>query len=74
MSEVMTCYERDDILCEDGMCLRTGCRLRNKRLDAERQGWQPIETASRDGRELLMTDGAIIRVCYPKRFPRSLAA
>ena len=32
MSEGMTCYERDEALCEDQMCLRTGCRLRNERL------------------------------------------
>lgn len=30
-SEGVTCYERDEILCEDQMCLRTGCRLRNER-------------------------------------------
>jgi hypothetical protein len=35
-------------------------------------GWQPIETAPRDGRELLMTDGLSVRVCYPKIFPRPL--
>lgn len=35
--------------------------------------WQPIETAPRDGRELLMTDGKTIRVCYPKLFPRPLS-
>lgn len=33
MSEGLTCYERDEAFCEDGMCLRTGCRLRNKRLE-----------------------------------------
>lgn len=32
MSEGMTCYERDEDLCEDPMCLRLGCRLRNDRL------------------------------------------
>jgi len=32
--------------------------------------WQPIETAPRDGRELLCTDGMVVRVCSPKRFPR----
>lgn len=37
MSEGITCYERDEALCEDGMCLRTGCRLRNKRLEEERK-------------------------------------
>lgn len=26
----MTCYERDEVLCEDQMCLRTGCRIRNE--------------------------------------------
>ncbi len=30
MTEGMTCYERDETLCEDQMCLRTGCRLRNE--------------------------------------------
>lgn len=34
--EGITCYEQDEILCDDGMCLRTGCRLRNERL-ASRQ-------------------------------------
>src|SRR5258708_7197135 len=33
MAEGMTCYERDEAFCEDQMCLRFGCRLRNKRLD-----------------------------------------
>jgi hypothetical protein len=32
--------------------------------------WQPIETAPRDGRHLLMTDGEHVHVCYPKLFPR----
>jgi hypothetical protein len=31
MADGMTCYERDETFCEDQMCLRTGCRLRNKR-------------------------------------------
>lgn len=30
--EGITCYERDETLCNDRMCLRTGCRLRNERL------------------------------------------
>jgi len=29
MAEGMTCYERDETFCEDQMCLRTGCRVRN---------------------------------------------
>jgi hypothetical protein len=32
MTEGITCYERDEVLCEDQMCLRVGCRLRNERL------------------------------------------
>ncbi len=32
MTEGITCYERDETLCEDQMCLRTGCRIRNERL------------------------------------------
>ena len=32
MTEGMTCYERDETFCEDQMCLRTGCRLRNAAL------------------------------------------
>lgn len=35
--------------------------------------WQPIETAPRDGRPLLMTNGEMVRVCYPKLFPRPVA-
>jgi hypothetical protein len=35
MTEGITCYERDEDLCEDQMCLRTGCRLRNERLSAD---------------------------------------
>jgi hypothetical protein len=35
MSDGMSCYERDETFCEDGMCLRTGCRLRNERLDVK---------------------------------------
>lgn len=31
MTEGTTCYERDEALCEDQMCLRTGCCLRNER-------------------------------------------
>lgn len=38
MAEGMTCYERDETFCDDQMCLRTGCRLRKKRLDAEASG------------------------------------
>ncbi len=28
MSEGVTCYERDEILCDDQICLRTGCRIK----------------------------------------------
>lgn len=35
MAKGMTCYERDETLCEDQMCLRVGCRIRNDRLSAE---------------------------------------
>lgn len=38
-----------------------------------KNNWQPIETAPRDGRKLLMTDGKEIQVCYPKLFPRPIA-
>lgn len=31
MTEGITCYERDEALCEDQMCLRVGCRIRNER-------------------------------------------
>lgn len=36
--------------------------------------WQPIETAPRDGREILATDGDVVRVCRPKMFPRPISA
>jgi hypothetical protein len=32
MSEGITCYERDEVLCEDQMCIRVGCRIRNARI------------------------------------------
>ena len=32
--------------------------------------WQSIETAPRDGRRLIMTNGTSIEICYPKQFPR----
>lgn len=37
LAEGMTCYERDEALCEDGMCLRCGCRLHNDRLSAQQR-------------------------------------
>ena len=38
--------------------------------DAAPDGWMPIESARRDGRKLLMIEGDLIQVCYPKLFPR----
>jgi hypothetical protein len=35
--------------------------------------WQPIETAPRDGREILCYEDGIIRVCHPFRFPRPVS-
>jgi hypothetical protein len=35
--------------------------------------WQSMESAPRDGREILCTDGERVRVCRPKRFPRPLS-
>lgn len=32
MTEGTTCYERDEVACDDQMCLRTGCRIRNDRF------------------------------------------
>jgi hypothetical protein len=37
MAEGVTCYERDEQLCEDGMCLRCGCRLRKARNQTARE-------------------------------------
>lgn len=34
MAEGMTCYKRDEELCEDEMCLRTGCRFQNEKAAA----------------------------------------
>jgi hypothetical protein len=39
MREGTTCYERDEVLCDDQMCLRVGCRLRNERLTND---WCPL--------------------------------
>jgi hypothetical protein len=44
MVEGITCYERDEALCEDGMCLRCGCRLRNDRLSAQQR--EPVVRAA----------------------------
>lgn len=38
MSDGMTCYERDETLCEDPMCPRVGCRIRNDRLSRSSTG------------------------------------
>ncbi|MCK1445393.1 hypothetical protein IVB43_23700 [Bradyrhizobium sp. 48] len=35
MTDGVTCYERDEDPCEDQMCQRTGCRLRNERLSGD---------------------------------------
>jgi hypothetical protein len=35
--------------------------------------WQPIDTAPRDGRRILCSDGHEIQVCWPKQFPRPIA-
>lgn len=32
MNEGITCYERDEVLCDDQICIRRGCRRLNKRL------------------------------------------
>ena len=34
MSDGITCYERDEALCDDPMCLRLGCRERRMDLRA----------------------------------------
>lgn len=43
MSEGITCYERDEVLCEEERCVRTGCQIRSV-ADALRQ--QMAETGS----------------------------
>ncbi len=37
--------------------------------------WKSVKSfpPPRDGRQLLMTDGEHVHVCYPKRFPRPLS-
>lgn len=45
MADGMTCYERDETFCEDQMCLRTGCRIRNKRLTIIKPGNELAEFA-----------------------------
>ena len=63
MNEGITCYERDEDLCEDPMCLRLSCRLRNDRLSkavqARREAiaetiWR-AEFARATGRERLVS-------------------
>ena len=39
---------------------------------ARASAWQPIETAPRDGRELLCCCGDLIRVCRPKAFQQEV--
>jgi len=46
MSDAMTCYEQDEKRCEDPMCLRVGCRLRNNRI-ASTISPQAIEAGAR---------------------------
>lgn len=48
MSRGVTCYERDEDICEDEMCFRVGCVLRNARLAKKSAGellWPPNEMA-----------------------------
>jgi hypothetical protein len=53
MTEGMTCYERDETLCEDQMCLRTGCRLLNAALEPIQSMdiWQAYAAAQDELRE-----------------------
>lgn len=67
MVEGITCYERDETLCEDGMCLRCGCRLRNDRLSAQQREPEPppseaIADVSVD--ELLLRLDASQKACF----------
>lgn len=58
MSDGITCYEQDETLCADPMCLRTGCRLRNERLAATPAYAQGLE-ACREALEGLIE--AVVR-------------
>lgn len=64
MTECITCYEQDEQLCEDQMCLRTGCRLRNKRLTDELYTSFKLDSAPAMTSARPMSDEAIKR--YPQ--------
>ena len=44
MTEGITCYERDERLCEDRICMDSGCRLRLG-TESMQDLWRPISTA-----------------------------
>jgi hypothetical protein len=49
-------------------------KVMSDRQFRELYSWKPIETAPRDGREILccISGTDMVRVCYPKEFPRPI--
>lgn len=68
MTEGQTCYENDEAFCEDQMCLRTGCKLKNAHANLP----APIEFSEALVRQIAMDVGkqvvAHIESMYPQMF------